>query len=725
MILGQFNRLIMIFFVISNLFCSAYGLFFGQKQPTLIERIINGIVSSTMNTIDYGRFIVTNRPMEMFIALCIITVIVILFKLFKKGRHSTPNPTNFNVFNTMQLESSRNHTSVYGENRNFNVDSRSIKVPEVFKEGMDLKSWFILMKIYLKNFPKCEWLEVAISYIENKVLRKVKNLEELICTRSYDDFKTKLFDALTVKPREISVKLERLTDYKQSQKDSIRDYGESIVNMLKKLFPNVNNSNDIDSIIQECFVNGLLNQKLREAVRLKMLKMKNIKKYESFKINDLINYAECKNFDSDYHSDKSLSACENESYSNQFRNTNRSFHNQNGNQNYHQNFATLQNSQKKVEFQTEKKLENQRINYLSHVPRNNSVLNFNEPIIGQALFNNTLVNYMCDSGADITVINFKTFLLIKRHEPSTILEEYHGVKLYSASGEIEIFGLVRLKRCLIVPGVQLKNTNILVTNYLGHQCLLGRDIIKRIPDLKKRIDSIKTIYQEYSLRVVNIFRKEMANRRLRNKYFHFEENNKNKKFVSVVWQRVEEKEIQYDKPFLNKNKTKIKNDKLIINNKKKVIVNQNLQTNQCYSVAKDINFNKSKLIKTDSDTNVKPIQNGKFMYGFNNFHKQKNVCCSNLRYAQETNCANCPNISLWKKRKEKLNAKLAINLSKLSLINSTGRDIINENNKKMVLYFNQPRAEINGNSFKKKRAKATVMMVLTKLAILSSCVRNS
>ncbi|CAF1124721.1 unnamed protein product, partial [Brachionus calyciflorus] len=100
--------------------------------------------------------------------------------------------------------------------------------------------------------------------------------------------------------------------------------------MVKKLFPNVNNSNDIDNIIQECFVNGLLNQNLR-AVRLKMYKMVKIKKDQSFKINDLINYAECKNasFDSDYHSDKSLSACENESYSNQIRNTNRSFHDQN------------------------------------------------------------------------------------------------------------------------------------------------------------------------------------------------------------------------------------------------------------------------------------------------------------------------------------------------------------------------------------------------------------
>ncbi|CAF0789735.1 unnamed protein product [Brachionus calyciflorus] len=46
-----------------------------MKKPTLTERIINGIVSSTMSTIEYGRFIVTIAPMEMLIALCFITEI--------------------------------------------------------------------------------------------------------------------------------------------------------------------------------------------------------------------------------------------------------------------------------------------------------------------------------------------------------------------------------------------------------------------------------------------------------------------------------------------------------------------------------------------------------------------------------------------------------------------------------------------------------------------------
>ncbi|CAF0891319.1 unnamed protein product [Brachionus calyciflorus] len=148
--------------------------------------------------------------------------------------------------------------------------------------------------------------------------------------------------------------------------------------------------------------------------------------------------------------------------------------------------------QNQVSFQLPSNGPYQQINYLSHVPSQNSVLNKNEPIIVQALFNNTLVNYMCDSGADITVIDVKTYLLIKRHEPSTILEEYHGGKLYSASGEIKIF-------------------------------------------------------------------------------------------------------------------------------------------------------------ETDSDTNLKPIENENYKFGFNNFHKQKNLWCSNLRDGQDTKCANIPNISWWKK----------------------------------------------------------------------------
>ncbi|CAF0961739.1 unnamed protein product [Brachionus calyciflorus] len=151
-----------------------------------------------------------------------------------------------------------------------------------------------------------------------------------------------------------------------------------------------------------------------------------------------------------------MTSSEGERYHGKMRNSSGQFNLQKRFQNFNQNFFPNQNFQKQVSFQLASNGPNKQINYLSHVPSQNSVLNKNKPNKGQAFFNNSLVNYMGDSGADITVIDVKTYFLINRHEPTTILEEYHGGKLYSASGKIKIFGLVRLKRCLIVPGVQFK-----------------------------------------------------------------------------------------------------------------------------------------------------------------------------------------------------------------------------------------------------------------------------
>jgi len=88
---------------------------------------------------------------------------------------------------------------------------------------------------------------------------------------------------------------------KQSLNESISDFGRSIIEMVNKLFPSVNECKDIDKIMQERFAEGLSDKKLREKVRSKMLKMRNITKDENFKILDLIKYAECKmaSFDED------------------------------------------------------------------------------------------------------------------------------------------------------------------------------------------------------------------------------------------------------------------------------------------------------------------------------------------------------------------------------------------------------------------------------------------
>ncbi|RMZ99444.1 hypothetical protein BpHYR1_034101 [Brachionus plicatilis] len=85
-----------------------------------------------------------------------------------------------------------------------------------------------------------------------------------------------------------------MSDLKQSSRESVVDYREKVTQLVKQIFPKTETSDDIDRLIQDRFVEGLYNQRLREKVRAKMLKMRQIETEKFFKIQDLINYAGCK-----------------------------------------------------------------------------------------------------------------------------------------------------------------------------------------------------------------------------------------------------------------------------------------------------------------------------------------------------------------------------------------------------------------------------------------------
>ncbi|RNA36432.1 hypothetical protein BpHYR1_040714 [Brachionus plicatilis] len=57
---------------------------------------------------------------------------------------------------------------------------------------------------------------------------------------------------------------------------TIVDYGEKVTQLVKQIFPKTETSDDIDRLIQDRFLEGLYNQRLREKVRAKMLKMRQI-----------------------------------------------------------------------------------------------------------------------------------------------------------------------------------------------------------------------------------------------------------------------------------------------------------------------------------------------------------------------------------------------------------------------------------------------------------------
>ncbi|RNA07655.1 hypothetical protein BpHYR1_043958, partial [Brachionus plicatilis] len=343
----------------------------------------------------------------------------------------------------MQLDMERNDKKGHSGGAASNLVPKTIKKVEEFKVGMDMRSWITVLEIYLKHFNKDEWVEIVLSNMENKVLSRIKNLEKyLIDTDGYEELKKELLNLYTVKAVELPVNLSQLSIHKQSAKENIADFGKAIMELVKRMFPSINESDDIDKLMQERFVEGLLNQRLREQTRAKMLKMRNIKKEENFRIQDLIKYAECKmaSYDTDTvnnhiqntsDSDGNNKPVQTHEPYQHYRpfDRNRYSYNQQQNKrvqfNYNQNSNNgqiQQNQSAEVPFHpklNKPKSEQNDLNKILVLGQGEAQMNYCRPIVGQALFNNTLVDYMCDSGADKTIINYKTFNLLKRHDPDT------------------------------------------------------------------------------------------------------------------------------------------------------------------------------------------------------------------------------------------------------------------------------------------------------------------
>ena len=129
-----------------------------------------------------------------------------------------------------------------------------------------------------------------------------------------------------------------------------------------------------------------------------------------------------------------------------------------------------------------------------------------EPIKGRAIFNNSIVDYLCDGGADYTIINRELFEKLKTQAPRTELKRYAGKPLTSCTSEINVLGIVQLERCIIDPNVELDKVTIIVTDHnASHKCILGRDILYKVPELRSHMKAMRSEIQEWSTQLERIF----------------------------------------------------------------------------------------------------------------------------------------------------------------------------------------------------------------------------
>jgi hypothetical protein len=141
------------------------------------------------------------------------------------------------------------------------------------------------------------------------------------------------------------------------------------------------------------------------------------------------------------------------------------------------NIGFKSNLKRNVSFGT-----NQQVNQISLGAENN---NNNEPSMERiAIFNNTLIEYLCDTGCAKTTISWSMFLKIVKEAPDTVLEPYSGLDMRSANSKLVIKGIVQLKRCVMAVDCVLINPIVFVAESLNFPCLLGRNWIMDITKLK-------------------------------------------------------------------------------------------------------------------------------------------------------------------------------------------------------------------------------------------------
>jgi hypothetical protein len=117
-----------------------------------------------------------------------------------------------------------------------------------------------------------------------------------------------------------------------------------------------------------------------------------------------------------------------------------------------------------------------------------------EELIGVALMDDALIEYLCDSGAVRTIISEAAFEKIRERSPGKVLEQYKGKALKSANKNLNILGQVRVNLCKMSDKIELKNMIAIVVEGLqGHECLLGRNWQHRIPQLRTTLSKTGTI----------------------------------------------------------------------------------------------------------------------------------------------------------------------------------------------------------------------------------------
>ena len=131
----------------------------------------------------------------------------------------------------------------------------------------------------------------------------------------------------------------------------------------------------------------------------------------------------------------------------------------------------------------------------------------NESIMGKLMLGSEVVAYLFDTGADRSALSIR---VIEKMGLTSELKKYDGKQLHSANGLVKALGILRTE-CLISETIKIQQAEFLVIENLEKvDCILGLDLIGKIPKIKVEYKAVQSIVNEMTAEIV--MRKQMLDK---------------------------------------------------------------------------------------------------------------------------------------------------------------------------------------------------------------------
>ena len=382
---------------------------------------------------------------------------------------------------------------------------------------MKINVWLARLQIYLQDYvDPSNWVSHTLMLINSQMTEKLGELKYF--SKNKEGFEN-LKKAL-IKSKEVGekFKLSDLTTRKQRNNQSVEDYGRALETYCNGVFSD-------DTQIQEIFCQGLKNEEIKKKTAHKIIKMKN----SDFNFKKLVSYTSGLEQSLDIVGKFQSSDTDN-TESTKYPNVQKRYqsdtryHNasQTGNQNhgnYNQNHGNLKQNQR-----------NHNPNPLIHNQSNsNSQVRFNTdntivqamiygeekekvggPIKGKIILDNLVVEYLTDSGAEVSIITKRLFNKLKKHF-KYLVRKYNGPPLYSCNKPLKVEGIICANKFIVDNiGCLDKVTLVIVEDIFKYECIMGMDLITRIPEYLKYIQGLRETVERKSKEVEKIARESVT-----------------------------------------------------------------------------------------------------------------------------------------------------------------------------------------------------------------------